>query len=504
MPKKPLEPYQLKYNPGPETMKYMKDRISRATLQIGPFGTGKTTAAGFKKIMLQSQWVKPGKDGIARSKFAVVRNTYGQLRDSTIKTYLEWFPPGEFGGRYLETHKEATYRLGNPDRLVTLMFRALDDESDVRNLLSTEYTGAHLDEAREIKQSIFKGIMGRCKRYPSRRDYDGEMPFLLFDEGGKIDTAGFTEEDFEKLLERINIPACAVDLTTNYPNRDHWLYKDFVSKPIPGYRIFVHTQEENKHNLPPRYYEDLALDYADRPDLLRTLVIGDWGITYNGKLVYPEWNHQYFVSPLPIKYEDRLFIRGWDNTGLHPGCVITQINSEMQWCILKEFWHEDMGITDFCEWVYLWCRENLHGAEFEDYCDPAGKNRDPNKISPKEYMQTYFKSVGQQFYPWEGIQTFKVRRESVASRLIIKRTRPMMLVDPSCTMVIDGFEGGYCFPEIGNTGIYKDQPTKNKYADIHDALQYPATRLFMPNQDNRDDSDEYEEEEQGRSAYGGY
>jgi hypothetical protein len=237
MAKKQSEPFELKYNPGAKTLEYMKDRVSRATLQIGPFGTGKTTAAGFKKLMLQSQWVKPGKDGIARSKFAIVRNTYGQLRDSTIKTYMEWFPPGEFGGRYLETHKEATYRLGNPDRIVTLMFRALDDETDVRNLLSTEYTGAHLDEAREIKQSIFKGIMGRCKRYPSRRDYSGEMPFMLFDEGGKIDTSGFGEDDYEKLLETINIPACAVDLTTNYPNRDHWLYKDFVSKPISGYKI---------------------------------------------------------------------------------------------------------------------------------------------------------------------------------------------------------------------------------------------------------------------------
>ena len=143
------EPYQLKFDPGPQTLAYLSDRTSRVTLQIGPFGTGKTTSAGFKKIMLQSQWVRPGPGGIARSQFAVVRNTYGQLRDSTIATYLEWFPPGQFGGRWLESHKEATYRLGNPERLVTIKFRALDDDNDVRNLLSTGYTGAHFDEARE-------------------------------------------------------------------------------------------------------------------------------------------------------------------------------------------------------------------------------------------------------------------------------------------------------------------------------------------------------------------
>ena len=237
--------------------------------------------------------------------------------------------------------------------------------------------------------------------------------------------------------------------------------------------------------------------------MLRTLVHGDWGITYVGKLVYPEWD-KVFRSPVPIVPDDRPFIRGWDNTGLHPGCVITQINYEQQWCVLKEFWHEDMGITDFCEWVYLWCRENLPGAKFTDYCDPAGRNRGPVQVSPKMYMMQYFQSVGQKFMPYEGIQTFKIRRESVASRMVTKRGRPLLLVDPSCTMVIDGFEGGYCYKEIGSTGIYKTEPEKNKYADIHDALQYPATRLFMPQREDEEDEEEYEEPRLSQSRPGGY
>ena len=455
--------------------------------------------------MLQSQWVRPGPGGIARSQFAVVRNTYGQLRDSTIATYLEWFPPGEFGGRYLESHKEATYRLGNPERLVTIKFRALDDENDVRNLLSTGYTGAHFDEAREIRQSIVKGMLGRVKRYPSKKDYGGELPFVLFGPDGREDmpTGSLNEDEYEKLLDNLSIPACAVDLTTNYPNRDHWLYKDFVKKPIPGYAMYRHDQKENKHNLPPRYYEDLELDYADRPDLLRTLVHGDWGITYIGKLVFPEWD-DIFKAEKPIPYEDRIFIRGWDNTGLHPACVITQVNYEQQWCILREFWHEDMGITDFCEWVYLWCRENLPGARFEDYCDPAGRNRDPNKVSPKEYMMRYFKSVGAKFVPREGIQTFKVRRETVASRMVTRRKRPLLLVDPSCTMVIDGAEGGYCYKEIGSTGIYKTEPEKNKYSDIWDACEYIATRLFMPQREEDEDEDDEFDDHRRNVGVGGY
>ena len=444
--------YQLKYDPGPMTLQFLKDKEYRASLLIGPFGTGKTTAAAFKKIMLQSQWVRPDKKGKRRTRFAIVRNTYPQLRDTTIKSYLDWFPPGMFGGDYKSSDKVATYRIG--DREIELLFRALDDDNDVRNLLSLELSGAHVDEAREVNNSIFKGILGRVGRFPSIKDYDGESPFLTPPQ---------------------------VDLTTNYPNRDHWLYRDFVANPISGYTMFEQIQEENKHNLPPNYYENLELDYADRPDLLKTLVRGEWGITYIGKLVYPEWVPKLFkadkkIVPIPGK----VFQRGWDNTGLHPGCVISQLNNDLQWCVMKEFHEDDIGISDFCELVDIWCSENLNGADFKDFVDPAGRNRgsDPTKSSPVEWMKKYFKGVNHKFNPVEGIQTFKIRRESVANRMITKRDRPMILVDPSCTLLLDGFEGGYCYKEIGNSGIYRDSPEKNKYADVHDALQYIGTKLF--------------------------
>lgn len=446
MSKQKVEPFSVRYDPGPVTLEFLKDKEYRASLLIGPFGTGKTTAAAFKKIMLQSQWIRADKKGQRRSRFAVVRNTYPQLRDTTVRSYLDWFPPGEFGGRYWEADKRALYRIG--DREVEILFRALDDENDVRNLLSLELSGAHVDEAREVRHSIFKGILGRVGRYPSIKDYDGGNPFLS---------------------------SIQVDLTSNYPNRDHWLYRDFVSNPVAGYKMFEQGQGENKHNLPPNYYENLELDYADRPDLLKTLVRGEWGITYIGKLVYPEFRKSLHMSSRPLVLDsDKTVIRGWDNTGLHPGCVITQVNSTGQWLIKAEFWQEDVGIMDFGEMVQTWCNENIHGGKFRDIGDPAGKNRDSNKMSPKDYL----KKIGIRIE--DGIQTFKARREAVAGRLTkLINGEPAILVDPSCTLVLDGFEGGYCYKEIGNSGIYKNEPEKNKYADVHDALQYPATRLFI-------------------------
>ena len=66
-------------------------------------------------------------------KFAVVRNTWPQLRDTTIKTYLEWFPEAYFGRYTVTDHR---YMIRYMDCEIELIFKALDTPDDVRDLLS--------------------------------------------------------------------------------------------------------------------------------------------------------------------------------------------------------------------------------------------------------------------------------------------------------------------------------------------------------------------------------
>jgi gentisate 1,2-dioxygenase len=40
---------------------------------------------------------QPLVNGKRRARFACIRNTYGQLADTTIKTFLHWLPDGVFG-----------------------------------------------------------------------------------------------------------------------------------------------------------------------------------------------------------------------------------------------------------------------------------------------------------------------------------------------------------------------------------------------------------------------
>lgn len=437
----------ISYKPGPVATLMHQDTKSRAKLLLGPFGTGKSTSGAWDIIDFMSDRVMPV-NGIKKSRFAVIRNTFPQLQQTTIKTYLDWFPPMIFG-KYNAVKHEYVITFDNKE--IEIIFKALDSPQDVRDLLSLEITGAHVDEARELHEDVFDGVLGRMGRYPSLRGLSAQNKAMMFSSPPQI------------------------ILTTNYSSTEHWLYRRFVENRIDGYALYRQTQDENRSNLRPGYYEDLAKDYASRPDLLRTLVYGEWGITVKGKEVYPEFRRELHVSNEKLKPDNSMVLRGWDNTGLHPACIVTQLSPTGQWRILKEFVGNDIGITDFGEMVLMWCNQTFGAnAKYRDVADPAGRARDTSKMSPALYL----KKMGIELE--NGIQTFKVRREAVAGRLSkLINGEPALIIDPSCTRLINGFDGGYAYPEIGNSGVYRNEPRKDGFSDIQDSAQYLASRIFI-------------------------
>lgn len=441
----------IEYTPGPVSTEFHNDTDSRVKLLIGPFGTGKSTSCCWDMFDFMSRRVKPSPvDGVRRSRFAVVRKFYRQLNDTTIRTFLDWFPEAYFG-TYLKSSNIYKMRIEDHTgvREIEILFRALERPEDTDNLLSLELTGAFFDEAREMHEEVITVMLGRIKRYPSRRSFNGENPY----------------ETIPQIV-----------LASNYPDINNWLYDKFVANPVDGYTMYRQGQEENAHNLADGYYEDLEKDYAHRPDLLRTLVRGDWGVTVRGSAVYNGFNRDIHVARKTLKPIQGVgtVYRGWDNTGLNPACVIAQLSPTGQLVILHEMWHPDMAITDFTESVLLYCNRRFSkDTEYVDIADPAGKHRGPLKISPA----TYQKRMGVRMK--DGIQNFDIRRDSVQrllSRLI--NGEPAIIIDPSCRMITEGFDGGYAFSEIGGSGEFRETPEKNQYSHIADALQYLCTFLF--------------------------
>lgn len=423
----------------------LSDKFIRGLM--GPFGSGKSSGCVIE-IVRRAHQQAVGKDGIRRSRWAVIRNTYPQLRDTTIKTFHTWVPPKFFGNWKEQSHDFLI--TGFKDVEIEVMFRALDRPEQVSNLLSLELTGAWINEAREVPKIIFEALQGRVNRYPAVMDGGCTWSGIVMD--------------------------------TNPPDADSWWYKMFEEKCPENAELFkqpsgVCAQAENTTHLQKvgrlSYYENLML--GKDPEFVKVYVHGEYGFVIDGKPIYPEYSDQVHCQEIqPIL--GLSIHRGWD-FGLTPACVYTQISPTGQWLILDELVADDMGIDRFSDQAILHANQYYKGFQFEDYGDPAGVQR--AQTDEKTCFQI-LQSKNIQIQP--GEQDLTLRMESVKKPLnSLINGKPGLVISPKCRELRKGFQGGYQFRRLQTSQErYTEVPDKNQYSHPHDALQYIGTRLFGP------------------------
>ena len=157
--------YDIDYTPTKVCGEFMLSN-SKMRVLMGPVGSGKSVTCMFEMIRRAGQQDK-NSQGVRKTRVAVVRETARQLQDTTIKTFLDWFPPG-ICGRYMRTTKTYFFEVG--DVQCEIMFRALDDADDVANLNSLELTFAWFNECRDIHPDIVDAMSKRIGRFPSKKD----------------------------------------------------------------------------------------------------------------------------------------------------------------------------------------------------------------------------------------------------------------------------------------------------------------------------------------------
>ena len=186
------------------------DSDKRHRLLMGPFGSGKSVGC-VMDLTQRAAAQPPDENGVRKTRWAVVRNTYKQLEDTTIATWMDWFPHPMWG-RFVSSDNNYFMQWALDDNTVVqceIRFRALDRPDQVVNLLSAEYTGAWFNEARSISKEIWEGMDGRIGRYPATKD------------GGCL---------WKGIL-----------LDTNPPDEDSWIYNFF---------------EETRHDNAQAFYQD--------------------------------------------------------------------------------------------------------------------------------------------------------------------------------------------------------------------------------------------------------
>jgi hypothetical protein len=129
----------------------------------GPVGSGKTTAC-IMEILRRSMGQAKAPDGIRYTRWAIVRQTLKQLRDTVLKdmqTIFQGLDRSEW------RVSENTYYLHFADVNSEIVLIPLEDATDQARLLSMQLTGAFLSELIEMDYNILAPVSGRIGRYPN-------------------------------------------------------------------------------------------------------------------------------------------------------------------------------------------------------------------------------------------------------------------------------------------------------------------------------------------------
>jgi len=450
------------------TIRRFAQSDARVRAIMGAFGSGKSSGCLWELIRRSIQQV-PGRDGIRKTRFAIVRNSYPQLRDTTIKTVLEWLPPKFFG----------QYKVADHDYIITgfegcrieLMFRALDRPEQIDNLLSLELTGAWLNEVKEVPKEIVDAIDGRIDRYPKIED------------GGRTWTG--------------------IIMDTNPPDDHSWFYRIFEEEQPEGWELFkqpsglskdaenILTHEEFEiiqkdpkadivGGLHPDYYINLAKGKSK--DYIDVFIHGDYGLLKEGKPVYENtFNNQLHVADhniMPILNKE--IVIGMD-FGLTPAAVFLQQSMRGVVRVLDELYEEDMGIENFVNNVLTPHLNMYYPSNKVLICgDPAGVNR---ADTDERTCFDVLRSLNYKVIPAKSnALTYRIGAvEYFLGKMV--DAHPAFLLSPTCKLLRKGFVSGYVYRRIrsgASTLKYTDTPLKNEYSHPHDALQY-GTSVFFEN-----------------------
>lgn len=448
---------------------------------MGGFRSGKSSGCTIE-IVRRALAQKPGPDGIRRSRWLVVRSTYGELFDTTIRTVHMWLPTQYFGKFTQQPHPNYIIK-GFEKTEFEIMFRALDRPEHVRNLLSLEVTGAWINEARETPWAIVNALEGRIEQFPAKKDGGVTWGGLWMDTNPPD-----VDSEWHKFFEE-----------TKHPD---WYAKIFKQPSGLG------PKAENLSNLPNRdYYKLLA--QGKKPEWIKVYIDGEYGFVVDGKPVYPEYSDQLHlksVDPVP----GVPIMLGLD-FGLTPACAFCQLLPDGRFLVFDEMLSKNMGFDQFADDLLDHCKRSFRGdVRFEYWADPAGAQRSQTDT------KTCFDigaAKGMDIQPSE--QDIGLRMESVRKPLrTLVGGEPQFILHPRCKNIRKGFLGGYNLRRMQVAGPerYAAKPDKGPLSHIMNALEYAAASVFAPvlTNDPRQPDDwpragyEQEVSDVGRSLITGY
>ena len=457
----------FKYKPDGTVLKtFMKDDTFFRGIR-GPVGSGKSVGCCIE-VFRRALQQKPNKDGIRRSRWAIIRNTNPQLRTTTIKTWLDWFPEDDWGRFHWSV--PYTHWIKQADLELEVIFLALDRPEDVKKLLSLELTGIWINEAREVPKSIIDACTMRVGRFPSMREGGPSWHGVI------ADTNAPEEDHWWPIMSgEVPIPDhIPLEQARMLVKPDNW---SFYVQPagmieeqndngsVVDYK--PNNKAENAKNMLKSYYPNLIR--GKTKSWIDVYVMNRLGSIQEGKPVYPSFLSETHIAKEEIPIADGVPLYIGIDFGLTPAAVFGQ-KVRGRWFIQSEIVAIDMGIVRFAELLRQEIATRFGNLEVNIYGDPAGDFRaQTDESTPFQILR----GAGLKAFPAPS-NSVDLRLESVSASLNkMVEGKPAFLIDRRCASLIKGFEGGYSYKRMEVSGErYADKPDKNMYSHIHDALQY--------------------------------
>ena len=443
----------LNYTPSKTCREFMLSEHNMRAL-MGPVGGGKTTAA-IVELLRQALTMTPGADGIRRSRMLIVRNTKQQLKDTTLASVMELLPVEIYKWR----EQDYIMRFKFNDVESDWLFRSLDAPEDVQRVLSLQVSWTWVEEAREIPVQLLSDLEGRTGRYPSQAEgFRYRSGIIYTTNPPEIDS------DHYKLLEKL----------PQEEDNENSIIDVAVFKQPSG----LSPEAENKENLRPGYYENLAK--GKRKDWIDVYVHGRYAKSMAGKPVY-ETSFQYDRR---VKANRRIdpnlpIIIGVDGAR-SPAMVFMQVGHDGKLRKLREATGFDMGMKTFIQQksdpiINTYFRTNplvfIGDPSFVRQGD--GDDNSTYKELKNHYVTKRPGSGNKVRAAKSNDPILRINALDEPFRNWWPDGAPGIEYDSECRMCIEGLRSKYRYERLkGTGGTYRDTPAKNRWSHVVEADQY--------------------------------
>lgn len=458
----------IEYTAPPTLAAFMRhDGFGR--ICAGPVGSGKTTAC-VMEVLRRCMAQAPAPDGFRYTRWAFVRQTLKQLKDTVLKDVQAWL--GELGvpgiGDSEWRVSENTYHLKFGDVRSEWIFIPLENAEDQARLLSMQLTGAWLSEAIEMNFDILGPVSGRIGRYPS---------------GNRGVPTWFG------IIADTNMP---VEMTP---------WHQFMIDPPPGWSVFIQPsgmaadaenlnhllQTEKSLKLPldhperlaqgRKYYESFLQMYGSNSDWVKRYVYAEYGNDPSGEAVFAAtFNSKFHVV---------------DETNIIPGypLIVAQDFGRNPWSLICQcdhmgrlLVHEELAAANVGLELHVVERlrprlasQRYAGTRVFVVGDPAGVA----KGTVAE--ESCFDALGRLGFAAFPAPTNDIEpRLRAVEALLSRQTNggPALMISRSgCPFLVRSMSGGYRFTTVPKGGALRTIPDKTQkegFDHVADCLQYAA------------------------------